>query len=447
MREQINSRFLEFIREKHLVQKGDRLLLAVSGGSDSMVLSDLFYSAGFELGIAHCNFKLRGADSDRDELFVKKFALEKEIPFYVKVFDTKGYAAKRHISIEVAARELRYAWFEKIRKQFGYTSIATAHHQNDNVETLLLNFFKGTGIRGLHGIRPRNGKIIRPILFLSKTEIWNYIELHDIAYVEDVTNVSREFTRNYLRHQIIPELGKRFPNFVHTMNDNIQRFSEAEALYDQALQEHRKQLLKQEGAEVYIPILKLKKSRPLSTIAYEIFKDYNFSFEQSQQIIRLMNSTSGRVIYSATHRLIRDRKWLIISPLSSGENRYFIITEKDTKITGKEVSLFFSKKNADGFKIPTGASVAALDIEKIHFPLVLRKWKQGDYFYPLGMPKKKKLSRFFIDQKLSLLEKEKVWVLLSGERVLWVVGMRIDNRFKITENTRQVLLITSHLKS
>lgn len=441
MTDNIITRFLNYIKEKQLTQKGDKLLLAVSGGSDSMVLSDLFYRTGFSFGIAHCNFKLREKDAERDEAFTEKYASEIQVPFHVIRFDTKAYAAERGLSIEEAARELRYNWFEEIRKQYGYTFVATAHHQNDNVETLLLNFFKGTGIRGLHGIPPKNGRVIRPMLFMSKEEVKSYIHAHHITYVEDVTNASTVYTRNYLRHHIIPELEKRFPDLINQMNGNIQRFSEAEELYRQAVEAHRKKLIERNGTELFIPILKLKKSRPLNTVAYEIFKDYNFSYKQSQQILALMDKEPGRMVYSATHQLLRDRKWFILSPVSSGKKTQVMIEENNRSITVENIRLTLTKVGAHGFVITPDASVAALDADKITFPLQLRKWKPGDYFYPLGMRKKKKLSRFFIDLKLSLFEKEKIWVLLSGPRILWVVGLRIDDRFKVTKKTQRILKI------
>lgn len=444
MKETVIKRFLLFIKEKQLIQKEDRILLASSGGSDSMVLSDLFYRTGFDFGIAHCNFQLREKDAEYDEAFVTGYAREKHIPFHVIRFETRKYAKEQHLSIQEAARQLRYDWFEEIRKQYDYTFIATAHHKNDHVETLLLNFFKGTGIHGLHGILPRQGRIIRPMLFLSKEEILAYIKAENITYTEDVSNASLKYTRNFLRHEILPQLEKRFPGIVGRLDGNIQRFTEAEQLYQQSIEAHRKRLVEERGAEAFIPVLKLKKSVPLSTLAYELLKNYNFSYEQSQQVIGLIDKEPGRVVCSATHQLLLDRKWFIISPLRSTENTHILIEEKDTRIEREDLHLTLTKKKITDFRLSANPSIAALDAAKVTFPLLLRKWKQGDYFYPLGLRKKKKLSRFFIDQKLSLVEKEKVWVLLSGHRILWVVGMRIDDRFKVTENTKQVLQIVRH---
>lgn len=443
MEKTIEERFIQFIKENHLCQKGDKLLLAVSGGSDSMVMCDLFIRNGFNIGLAHCNFQLRAGDANRDENFVKQYAEKKYIPFFSIRFDTEAFSQKNKISIQQAARELRYNWFEQIRQQHQYTFIATAHHLNDNIETLLLNFFKGTGIHGLHSIPLKQGKIIRPLLFLSKKEILDYIDLHKVDFVEDISNLSEKYTRNYLRHQVIPALEKRFPHLIHQLGQNIERFKDAEQLYEQAIDLHKKKLIEERGEEIFIPVLKLKKSHPLSAVTYEIFKPYNFSFEQSQQIMRLLDSESGKVIRSKTHQLLRDRKWLILSPFEIKKPTHVLIEGSTQQVETQDLKLKFKKKAAENYVIPNDENVASLDASKINYPLILRKWKHGDYFYPLGMRKKKKLSRFFIDKKLSLNEKEKVWVLESNQRIIWVVGLRIDERFKVTKATKEVLQVIS----
>lgn len=433
--------FLKYIQSNQLFQKGDNILLAVSGGADSMVLCNLYLQAEYSFGLAHCNFQLRGSDSDRDEAFVADYATKHDLPFHHIRFSTSQYAKENRLSIEEAARNLRYQWFEEIRKQYGYQYIATAHHQNDNAETLLLNLFRGTGIHGLHGILPKRDKIIRPILFLSKADISNYANEQQIAFVKDITNDSSAYTRNFIRNKIMPIIEKKFPDVIPQMNNNIHRFSEAEQLYNQAIAHHSSQLIEIRGNEVFIPILKLIKCHPLDTIAYEIFKNYGFSYEQSRQIIQLADKTSGKVVQSATHQLLRDRKWFIISPLQEKDNKYIVIDKETKEIQANNLHLHLSTISASQYRLSSDTNIAALDADKIAFPLLLRKWKQGDYFYPLGMRKKKKLSRFFIDQKLSLNEKEKVWVLVSEQRILWVVGMRIDDRFKITTNTKRILTI------
>lgn len=441
MASNIQQRFLEYIRHHQLFQKKDKILLAVSGGADSMVLCDLFLQAGMNFGIAHCNFQLREKDADRDEIFVKEYAKKKKIDFHHTRFKTTQYAKENRMSVEEAARTLRYRWFEDISIQYGYQYIATAHHLNDNAETLLLNIFRGTGIHGLHGILPKREKIIRPLLFLSKAEILDYSEEQKISFVTDSTNASTDYTRNFIRHEVLPVVEKKFPDIIRQLNNNMLRFAEAELLYDQKITEYQNTLIEKRGSETFIPILKMQKCKPLQTIAYEIFKNYGFSYEQSKQIIRLSEKTSGKIVGSATHRLLRDRKWYIISPLQDKNNKHILIDKKTREVTINGLHLRLSFHPAAQYTLTSDNHIAALDADKIIFPILARKWKQGDYFYPLGMRKKKKLSRFFIDQKLPLTDKEKVWVLLSGERVIWVAGMRIDDRVKITEQTRTVLKI------
>lgn len=438
----VQEHFLHYIHEHHLFQKKDKILLAVSGGVDSMVLCDLFLKTGTPCGIAHCNFQLRDKEADRDEAFVEDYAKQRGLPFHKTRFSTLQYAEDHQLSVEEAARNLRYEWFEKIRRQYAYQFIATAHHQNDNAETLLLNLFRGTGIHGLHGILPKRGKVIRPLLFLLKQDMLNYAAKQDIRFITDATNTATIYTRNFIRHEIIPVIETRFPGVVSRLNDNIQRFTEAEQLYNQAITCHRSKLVEQRAHEIFIPILKLLKSQPLHSIAYEIFKPFNFSYEQCRQIIQLADKTSGKVVYSATHQLLRDRKWFIISPLQAKDNTHIIIDKPEGATEAHGLRLKLAIKDVKETTLTTKDNMATLDAGKVQFPLLLRKWKQGDYFYPLGMRKKKKLSRFFIDQKLSLNEKEKVWILLSGERVIWVVGMRIDDRFKVTAGTKRVLKIS-----
>lgn len=443
MNTNIQSAFLKHINDNHLCNKGEKILLAVSGGTDSMVMADLFIKEKFDIGIAHCNFQLREQDADQDELLVKTFSLKNNAPFYSIRFETAKFAEEEKLSIEEAARILRYEWFEKIREHNLYAFIATAHHQNDNNETLLFNFLRGTGLHGLHGIPVKQGKIIRPMLFLTKREIKDYASEHQISYAEDITNSSNDYTRNYLRNTIIPMLDKHFPGLEKRLNQNIKRFAEAEQLYNESIGRYRKDLIEKRGNEFFIPVLKLKKCAPLDTIAYEIFKEWDFNFEQSQQIIQILESEPGKTILSQTHRLIRDRKWLIISPLTEKNISHIVIEKGQSLAETAGVTLHLNLQPAEGYAISTNQSIASLDATKIIFPLLLRTWKQGDYFYPLGLGKKKKLSRFLIDQKVPLHEKEKIWVLESDKRIIWVVGMRIDDRFKITDKTKEVLRVTS----
>jgi tRNA(Ile)-lysidine synthase len=320
--------------------------------------------------------------------------------------------------------------------------ILTAHHANDNIETLLINFFKGTGISGLRGILPKHGNIIRPLLFAKKEELIEFAKENNLSYVEDSSNVSDKYTRNYFRNQLIPSVQKVFPQVEDNLLNNIQRFKDIETLYQQSIQLHKKKLLEKKGEEIHIPVLKLFKSDPLPTIVYEIIKDFGFTSNQTEDVIKLLNSDSGKYVQSHTHKIIKNRNWLIITSSLTTVAENILIEEEDKVVEFLNGKLEMKQISAAGYKLSGSERIAQLDSDKIKFPLLLRKWKQGDYFYPLGMKKKKKLSRFFIDQKLSLTEKENIWVLEMNKKIIWIVGKRIDERFKITPKTKNILKIS-----
>ena len=436
------ARFLQFIKKENLFQQSDKLLLAVSGGVDSVVLCALCKQAGFDFAIAHCNFKLRGADSDRDELFVAELAAKYQVPFYVKSFDTTDIAKSTRKSIEEAARDLRYAWFEALRAENNYTYILTAHHADDNIETVLMNIFRGTGIKGLRGILPKNGKIIRPLLFARRQELEAFIETNKLTFVTDHTNAENDYTRNYFRNKILPLVSESFPEATENMIKNIQRFKETEILYRQSVDVHIKKLVEIRGNEVHIPVLKLLKTEPLATVFFEIIQAYGFTAHQVDEAIALLQSETGKYIRSATHRIIKNRNWLIIAPVQTTIAHNILIEEKDHKVIFETGELQIEKLSVSKVQLSADSTVAMLDAATITYPLLLRKWKIGDYFYPLGMKKKKKINRFLIDQKLSLIQKENTWVLEMDKKIIWVVGMRIDDRFKITNSTNQLIKIS-----
>jgi tRNA(Ile)-lysidine synthase len=446
--------FQQYIKQQHLFNPKDKLLLAVSGGVDSVVLCELCKQAGYDFAIAHCNFQLRGEESERDEQFVRALAEKYGVAFYSETFDTKTVSKKEKKSIEETARDLRYNWFNEL---IGNTQLAksneaaaahcplpiahwllTAHHANDNVETVLMNFFRGTGIKGLHGILSKQNKIIRPLLFATKKELLVFADENKLQFVTDYTNAENDFTRNYFRNELIPSIKKIFPEVEENILKNIGRLGEAGQLYNQAIALHKSKLLEQKGNEIHIPVLKLQKVQPLATIIYEIIKHYNFTAHQTQEVVTLLQSESGKYVQSPSHRIIKNRKWLVISPNKISEAAHILI-EEEGSLQFAMGSLQVKKIINNQFSIINNQEVAQFDAAEIKFPLLLRKWKQGDYFYPLGMQKKKKLSRFFIDQKLSLTQKEKVWVIESNKKILWVVGMRIDDRFKITGTTKAIL--------
>ncbi len=438
------EKFISNNNTQHLFQKKDRLCIAVSGGADSVVLCELCHLAGFKFEIAHCNFQLRGGESERDEKFVRSLGEKYLTDVFVERFDTNTYAEKKKISIQVAARELRYAWFDELMRdasnlKLQTSYLLTAHHANDNIETVMMNFFKGTGITGLRGILPKQGNIIRPLLFAKKEEILSFIEENKLSYVEDSSNSSDKYTRNYFRHQLIPSVQKVFPQVEDNLINNIERFRETDLLFQQSIGLIKKKLLERQGNEVHIPVFKLLKLVPLKTIVYEVIKDFGFTAHQTDEVIGLLKSESGKYTSSSTHKIIKNRNWLIIAPINTLQAGHILIEKNAREVEFEMGKLKFKLyPNAD-HKLPVSKDMAAIDLDQIVFPLLLRKWRQGDYFYPLGMQKKKKLSRFFIDQKLSITDKEKIWVLESNKKIIWIIGQRIDDRVKISRSTKNIL--------
>jgi len=441
--------FQDALQKLGIVSK-HRLLLAVSGGLDSVTLTELCAMTGLEFGIAHANFHLRGSESDRDENFVCNLAKKYNRKFYSKDFDTTQYASTRKCSIQVAARELRYNWFKTFigNEADKYQFLFTAHHLDDNIETLLMNFFRGTGLSGLKGIPQRNEYVIRPLLDISKKRLELFASARNLEWVEDSTNAADDYTRNYFRNQLIPSLQTVFPEIEQNLAKNLNRFAEANMLYHHAIHLYKKKLLRIQGAEIHIPILLLKKSVPVKTIIYEILKDYQFSSAQTEEVIRLLDSANGKYMISSTHRIIKDRRWLIIAPLTDLQTGHFIIEKGESVLDYAEGRLRFSEMQRNASEIFSGDSNSEyFDLDKIRFPMLLRKWKAGDYFYPLGMKKKKKVSRFLIDQKLSRTAKEKIWVLVSDLKIVWVIGQRIDDRFGIGAGTLNLMRISNEVRS
>jgi tRNA(Ile)-lysidine synthase len=434
----LQQSFEKYIQHQQLFTKADKLLLAVSGGVDSVVLYHLCHKAGYHFIIAHCNFQLRGAESERDEAFVKQLGHNYNAEVVVQRFDTAAYANENKLSIQVAARELRYNWFKQLLQQKQLQYIATAHHADDAVETTLMNFFKGTGIAGLRSIQSKQPGLVRPLMFASKSSIQSFAAEEQLKWVEDSSNKIDKYSRNYFRHHIIPAVEEIYPQAIENVKHNIQRFAEIEQLYQQAIAQHRKKLLLQNGNEWHIPVLKLQKTTPLDTVIYELTAPFGFTPQQVPDIKNLLKSDTGKYVASATHRIIKNRHWLIIASAIAGTAVTSIIEAGETVCYLEQQSLQLQQLSADDYKIKKENTIAAVDAKLLKFPLLVRRWKMGDYFYPLGMKKKKKLARFFIDQKLSKTDKEAIWVVVSDQRIVWVVGHRMDDRFKITPVTKKI---------
>jgi tRNA(Ile)-lysidine synthase len=438
----------------HLSSNTCQLLLAVSGGVDSVVLVDIISKAGFDFCIAHCNFQLRGEESTRDEMFVTALGKKYGKKVLVKHFDTQQYATDKKISIQEAARDLRYGWFAELvqnspeksstEQQYPGNYIVTAHHADDNIETMLMHFFRGTGIQGLTGIQPisKQRKLIRPILPFRKKELLAYASENGLDFVEDSSNASDKYTRNFFRNQLLPQIKEVFPQVEENLLNNIDRFQDVAEIYRQSVAQHIDKLLEQKDTEWHVPVLKWKKLKPLHTITWELIKTFGFHAAQTEEVIKLLDGENGAYQSSATHRIIRNRNWMIISPNSTETAQHVLIEAGEKNIIFEKGSLVLTTAANPKSEIRNDSAEASLNTENITFPLLLRKWKAGDYFYPLGMQKKKKISRFLIDLKLSKTEKEAVWVIESNKKILWVIGYRIDNRFRITEQTDQILHIT-----
>ncbi len=460
-------RFQNIIKEQHLFSPKDKLILAVSGGIDSVVLCELCQQAGYDFIIAHCNFQLRGEESERDEQFVRKLGVKYDKEVVIKKFETEPYAAGNKISIQEAARNLRYAWFKKlINTQLSIVKpvadkisnnqlplsihLLTAHHADDNNETIMMNFFRGTGLHGLTGIPATNDYIRRPLLSFSKEELLEFAHENKLDFVEDSSNQSSKYTRNFFRNELIPSISEVYPQVKNNLQDNIQRFKEIEKLYKFSVGEIKRKLCKKKGNEIHIPVKQLLQYNNRALL-YEIISEYGFTEKQVDEVLKLAASDSGKHIDSPAFnfRIIKHRHWFIITPGQSAGVANIIIEEKDKYILfdGGRLHLEINStvklpSNHSGSMLQTTNSIALLNAGEIEFPLLLRKWKTGDYFYPLGIKKKKKINRFLIDQKLSLSAKENIWVIESAQRIIWVVGHRIDDRFKVSDSSKKILRIT-----
>ena len=417
------------------------ILLGVSGGVDSMVLATLLLRSNKVFGVAHCNFGLRGAEADLDEQLVRDWCARNSVPFYCTLFPTQQKAAEWKKGIQETARDLRYEWFACLMQEHGYIRLATAHHANDNAETLLINLFRGTGIHGLHGIAHDTGTVIRPLLFAHRNTIVDWATENAVAWREDASNQKDDYLRNAIRLHVLPAVAQHLPQVVDNLNNTIERLTEAGQLYNSAIVRELKSLKEQRGRDVYIPINKLKYRTPLTTICYELLKPYGFGTHQTEQAIALMQADTGRYMSSATHRLIRHRNFLVLTATEEGSADIIKIESLPATVVADGHTYTFTVQDKPG-SYPGGNEILFADMSLVSFPLTLRKWKTGDYLYPMGMGmKKKKVSRLLIDLKLPIHEKEKVWVLEAGKRIMWVAGIRTDERVKVKEHSSQVLVV------
>jgi len=436
----MQERFTDYIHTHHLFEPDDKILLGVSGGVDSVVMMHLFIQAGYQIAVAHCNYQLRGEESDRDHLFVRDLARKYGLPFFAKRFDTKDCASENGLSVQMAARRLRYQWFEQVRTHNGFDRVAIGHNKDDLSETFLMNLSRGTGLKGLTGIKTRHNNVVRPLLFADRQEILDYCRKHGLAYREDSSNQTTHYHRNKIRHHIIPVFQQINPRFLDTMSENVERFQEAYDLYRLFIEEKKQELMHQKGSDLYIS-KQVKEAGACSTLLFEMLREYGFTGQMVKRIALEMEGIPGKAYYSDTHKLIRDRNWLIITPLASPGRELFYLEQVQGRVD-TPLPLHLKKiEDTENYQIPRHRDVASVDYDKVDFPLILRKWREGDYFRPLGLDHYKKLSDFFVDRKYSRVDKERAWLLTSGEKIVWIVGDRLDDRFKVENQTQRILEI------
>jgi tRNA(Ile)-lysidine synthase len=434
------DRFIQFILKRKLCRKNDKILVAVSGGVDSIVLLDLLVRNGYKTGVAHCNFGLRGKESDGDALFVKRLALKLKVPFHINKFNTKDLAWEKGISIQMAAREQRYNWFEKIRMKHGYGYIATAHNLNDSVETIVFNFIKGTGLKGMTGIPVKAGKVIRPLLFATREIIEAYARDNNLNFRTDSSNKSVKYRRNFIRQKILPEFEKINPGFFDTIRNTIARLEGARSFLDAWLENNRISFMETRGKDIYLEKdFFIKNKEPV--VLYEVLCPYGFNYDQSVDVFENLSSGTGSMFYTESYVLNNDRSHLIVSSREETVEEY-IINKGDSMVTTNRFKLKLEYMTKNQEKLDPDPMVGYFDFDKLDFPLELRTWQEGDWFVPLGMKGKKKLSDFMIDKKIPLNLKKRIMVLLSGGSIVWIAGHRVDERFKLQDSTKKILKVT-----
>jgi tRNA(Ile)-lysidine synthase len=424
------DKHLPFIKQK-------KLLLAVSGGLDSMVLLHLMQQLNYEIAIAHCNFQLRGVESFGDQKFIQEYAVANEIPLFVTQFDTEAFAKDYKLSTQVAARELRYNWFYELLDTENYDYILTAHHADDNLETFLINLTRGTGLEGLTGIPEQNDKIVRPLLFASRLEIENYAKQHSLQWREDSSNSSDKYLRNKIRHHLIPVLKELNPNFISSFLKTESYLQESLAMVEDATIMVYQQVAKEDGDQIHFDLNQLLKLPNYQSYLYQWLKE--FGFTAWNDIYDLVGGQSGKQVFATDFRLLKDRDSLILSPMENRSSNEFFFIEGNQLEVKIPLNLSFSK--VEDISLESNRTIF-VDADKLVYPLVLRRWDKGDVFQPFGMDgKSKKVSKLFKDEKLSLLEKENTWLLCSNDQIVWVIGMRADNRFRTEKSTKNILRI------
>ncbi|WP_183565814.1 tRNA lysidine(34) synthetase TilS [Mucilaginibacter sp. SP1R1] len=434
------KKFVDFIEQNTLFTPDSKVLAAVSGGMDSVLMAHLLKAAGFNFSIAHCNFQLRDDEALRDQEFCNNLANQLRVSFHTINFDTRNYAADKKISIQMAARELRYEWFNSLSQQSDYQVIALAHHQNDTIETILLNLTRGTGIAGLHGILPQNGALVRPLLFLNRDEITAIVTANHLVYVEDSSNAQAKYARNKIRLEVIPKLKELNPSLEKTFENNLKHFRDLETLLENQVAGLRHTLIKQASDGEYLLLNEVRQLNPARLLLFKLLQEYGFNETSVDDLISVLDKHPGRVFESAGFMMILDRDRLILKKRTSGGQEPVLIAEKthEANLGNYRLNLLHDDSALIVMDNPMAVSI---DSALLVFPLTLRTWQEGDYFYPLGMKGRKKLSDFFIGQKIALHQKNEVPLLINGNGdIMWVGGYRPDERYKVNNNTKKVTI-------
>ena len=434
------KQFVDFIEQNTLFTPQSKILAAVSGGMDSVLMTHLLKAAGYNFGIAHCNFQLRGTEALRDQEFCNNLANQLRVPFHTVNFDTLNYAADKKISIQMAARELRYQWFDAVCQQSDYQVIALAHHQNDTIETILLNLTRGTGIAGMHGILPRNGRLVRPLLFLKRDEITTTIADNNLAYVEDSSNASAKYARNKIRLEVVPKLKELNPSLERTFDNNLKHFRDLEVLLENQIAYLKEAIIVQGPDGTFLLLDEVKKLNPLRLLLFKLLQEYGFNETAVDDLISVLHKHSGRIFESAEFLLILDRDRLILKKRIDEGPEPVMIGETDHEVNFGGYKLNILHDDSP-LIIRDNPMAVSIDSALLIFPLTLRAWQEGDHFFPLGMKGRKKISDFFIGQKIALHQKNEVPLLINGNGdVLWIGGYRPDERYKVSNNTKKVTI-------
>ncbi len=433
------KQFISHLSDKHKLKPGAKVLLAISGGLDSMVMLELFHQSGFNIGVAHVNFQLRGEASDGDEALVKKVCENKGIPFFKTQVATKEYAKDKGISVQMAARELRYTWFATIAKEHHYDWIATAHHLNDSIETALFNWTNASSLAGLCGIAAQHGNIIRPLLFATRKELEDFAQEHAVPWREDSSNALDVYKRNFIRHQLIPKLKELNPSLESSLQRGQRKLFGELLFLNYAFEQWKIQYVEEENAIIRIEKSGLDKVDAAAMLLYKVAEPFGFNFDVCEEAIQVLHAQAGKKFLSASHELIIDRTKIFIAQHADLISP--VLIEKG------QTDAFFGNWHltiAVGKKQPPVSDpyVAMVDLSQLRFPLIWRQWQAGDVFHPLGMKGRKKISDLLIDAKVAMPDKAKVTVISAGEEIVWVAGHRLDERFKLAENTKEVLILT-----